>query len=178
MALPPGQSLGTTQARGKGEPHMTKRKESPAKPGRPSKYRQEFDEQARKLCLLGATNKDLAKFFEVTDSTLSLWMVQHESFSEALKAGRQLADAKVGERLYQRAIGYSHPDVHVSNYQGMVTLTPITKHYPPDPVSMIFWLKNRRPDLWRAQPDEGSADAPTPVKVVIEVKDASIPEPT
>lgn len=159
---------------------MTKVKpkgKEPAKAGRPSKYREEFNEQTRKLCLLGATNKDLAKFFEVTESTVDLWITQHEAFSGALKEGRQLADAKVGESLFKRAIGYSHPDVHVSNYQGEVTLTPITKHYPPDPVSMIFWLKNRRPDLWRAQPDENAAEAPTPVKVVIQVKDASIPEP-
>lgn len=155
---------------------MNKRKEPPEKRGRPSKYREEFNTQAKKLCLLGATNKDLAKFFEVTESTLGLWITQYPDFSDALKEGRQLADARVGESLFQRAIGYSHPDVHVSNYQGLVTLTPITKHYPPDPTSMIFWLKNRRPDLWRAQPDEAGAEAPTPVQVVIQVKDASIPE--
>jgi hypothetical protein len=32
--------------------------------GRPSLYRDEFAEQARKLCLLGATDRDLAEFFE------------------------------------------------------------------------------------------------------------------
>jgi hypothetical protein len=24
-----------------------------------------------------------------------------------------------------------------------------TEYYPPDPTSMIWWLKNRRPDRWR-----------------------------
>jgi hypothetical protein len=23
------------------------------------------------------------------------------------------------------------------------------EHYPPDPTSMQFWLRNRRPDCWR-----------------------------
>ncbi len=46
-------------------------------------------------------------------------------------------------------MGYSHPAVHVSNYQGDITLTPITKHYPPDTVAAIFWLKNRQPAKWR-----------------------------
>jgi hypothetical protein len=23
------------------------------------------------------------------------------------------------------------------------------RHYPPDTTACIFWLKNRRPDLWR-----------------------------
>jgi hypothetical protein len=26
---------------------------------------------------------------------------------------------------------------------------PYTEHCPPDTTACIFWLKNRRPDLWR-----------------------------
>lgn len=125
--------------------------------GRPSKYREEFAEQARKICLLGATDKDLARIFGVSESTLNEWKIAHPEFREALKGGKELADAVIADSLFHRAKGYSHPDVHVSNYQGSVTLTPIIKHYPPDPVSMIFWLKNRRPDLWRDK-REGEGD--------------------
>jgi len=25
----------------------------------------------------------------------------------------------------------------------------LIKYYPPDPVSIIFWLKNRKPEQWR-----------------------------
>jgi len=39
--------------------------------------------------------------------------------------------------------------VHISNYQGDVTVTEVTKHYPPDTAAAFIWLKNRRPDLWR-----------------------------
>jgi hypothetical protein len=31
--------------------------------GRPTKYKEEYNEQAYKLCLLGATDKELADFF-------------------------------------------------------------------------------------------------------------------
>ena len=48
-------------------------KASPRQVGRPSKYRDEFPEQARKLCLLGATDEDMARFFEVATSTVKLW---------------------------------------------------------------------------------------------------------
>ncbi|KAK74760.1 hypothetical protein L519_2167 [Bordetella bronchiseptica MBORD678] len=42
---------------------------------------------------------------------------------------------------------------------------------------MIFYLKNRSPDSWRDKPDSTNDDnAPPPVKVVIEVKDASVPD--
>lgn len=142
---------------------------------RPSRYKAEFADQAVKLCRLGATDKELAEFFGVTEKTINNWKAAHPPFLQSLKAGKQLADADVADRLFQRAIGYSHPDVHISNYQGVVTITPITKHYPPDPTSMIFWLKNRRPDLWRDKPEpvdeEGNV---TPVKVEISVKNARI----
>lgn len=38
--------------------------------GRPSKYRPELCEQGEKLCRLGATDKDLADFFEVNETTI------------------------------------------------------------------------------------------------------------
>lgn len=125
---------------------------------RPSKFNPAFCEQATKLCRLGATDPALADFFEVSESTLSKWKVDYPQFSEALKAGKALADAEVGERLFQRATGYSHPDVHISNYQGEVTKTEIVKHYPPDTTACIFWLKNRRPDVWRDRMEHTGKD--------------------
>ncbi len=41
-----------------------------------------------------------------------------------MSEGKEIADATIAESLYHRAKGYSHPEVHVSNYQGAVTLTP------------------------------------------------------
>lgn len=144
-----------------------------SKGGRPSSYKDEFASQTEMLCRLGATDKELAEFFKVAVSTLNLWKKKHPEFSESLKRGKMLSDAQVADKLFRRATGYSHPDVHISNYQGVVTITPITKHYPPDPTSMIFWLKNRRPDLWRDKPEQGDdEDSVTPVKVEISVKDA------
>jgi len=135
---------------------------SPArKAGRPSKYKEEFAEQARKLCLLGATDADMARFFEVSESTLNLWKQEHPSFSESLKAGKELADATIAESLYQRAKGYSHPEDDIRTITlpagggSEIVITPTIKHYPPDATSMIFWLKNRRPDLWRDKREEG-----------------------
>lgn len=125
------------------------------KPGRPSKYRDEFAEQARKLCLLGATDKDLASFFEVSEATLNNWKIEYPSFLESLKAGKQLADAVIADSLYQRAKGYSHPEDDIRVVAGEIVITPTIKHYPPDSTALIFWLKNRRPDLWRDKREEG-----------------------
>ena len=52
--------------------------------------------------------------------------------------------------FYQRANGYSHPAVKAFlNRDGNIVEHHYTEHYPPDPTSMIYWLKNRRPDRWR-----------------------------
>lgn len=126
---------------------------SPAKRGRPTRYRPIFAEQAGAFCLLGADDKKLAELFEVSESTINLWKQKHPEFSESIKKAKEGADCQIAAALFKRAIGYSHPDVHVSNYQGDVTLTPIEKHYPPDTVAMIFWLKNRQPQLWRDKID-------------------------
>jgi hypothetical protein len=43
------------------------------KGGRPSSFRGEFVAQAKKLCKLGATDLDLAEFFDVDVSTIWRW---------------------------------------------------------------------------------------------------------
>lgn len=119
-------------------------------------YRPEICEQATKLCKLGATEKEIAHFFGV--ATISNWKTAHPEFNEALKEGKEYADANVAESLYQRAIGYSHPDVHITSHKGHITITEIVKHYPPDTVACIYWLKNRRRDLWRDAQESASKD--------------------
>jgi len=120
-----------------------------AKVGRPSKFDAIKCEQAEKLCKLGATDKELADFFSVAEATINEWKRNFPEFSASLTRGKAIADAEVASKLYHRAIGYEHPEVHVSNYQGEITLTPLTKFYPPDTTACIFWLKNRRKDVWR-----------------------------
>ena len=128
---------------------MTKKAANQGSRGRPSLYRPECPTQAEKLCLLGATDADLAEFFEVSESTINLWKQEHPEFSESIKKGKTLADTQVAEKLFQRATGYVCDDVHISNYQGTITATPIKKHYPPDTTAAIFWLKNRQKGKWR-----------------------------
>lgn len=119
------------------------------KPGPKPKFKARMYEQARKLCLLGATNTDLADFFNVSLRTVRNWIESDEKFTEILRSTKLIVDNMVERRLYERATGYSHPETHVSNFQGMITKTELTKHYPPDTTACIFWLKNRKPEQWR-----------------------------
>lgn len=136
----------------------------------PSQYKPEYVDLARNYCLLGATDEDLAKFFDVSTSTISNWKVAHPEFKQALIEGRDYADANVASRLYNRAMGYTHPDTHISSYQGIVTETPITKHYPPDTVAAIFWLKNRQRHKWRDKIETEITDSRDMAQRIIEAR--------
>jgi len=144
--------------------------------GRPSKYIKDADRQAKCLTELGAIDADLAKFFGVSIQTITTWKKKHSSFLASLKKGKADADSEVKKALFKRATGYSHPDTHISNYMGEITVTAIEKHYPPDTTACIFWLQNRDPENWKPRKaSDGPGDdgvPPTPQKVVIEVKDA------
>ena len=111
--------------------------------GRKSIYRVTFPEMAYKLCLLGVTDAMMAEVFEVSEATLNTWKKKHPLFLESVKKGKVQADAEVAKALFSRACGYSHPDVHISNFQGEITVTHIIKHYPPDTAAAFIWLKNR-----------------------------------
>ena len=117
--------------------------------GRKNIYNKRFAKVAQILCEYGATDKDLAEAFEVSVTTIGAWKKRHVEFHDALKKGKPIADEMVKQALYNRAIGCSHPDVHITNYQGEIIVTPITKHYAPDTTACIFWLKNRQPENWR-----------------------------
>lgn len=117
--------------------------------GRPSKYKDEFSLQVEKLCKLGATDKEIADFFDVEESTINNWKNEHPEFLESIKKGKIEADANVAHSLYHRAIGYSHEDVDIRVVDKEIVETPLIKYYPPDSTAGIFWLKNRRPKEWR-----------------------------
>lgn len=126
--------------------------------GRPSKYKPECAKQAAKLCKLGATDAQLADFFQVSVSTINLWKVEHKEFSESIKVPKGEADERVEQSLYRRAMGYEHDEVDIRVIANDVVITPIRKYYPPDSTAMIFWLKNRRPDVWRDKVDHTLAN--------------------
>lgn len=126
-----------------------------ARPGRPTDFKPEFVKIAAHLCeKLGATDREVADYLNVAESTIYKWKLEHPEFSEALKINKDACDGRVEKSLYRRAMGYSHDAVKISvNAQGMETITPFTEHYPPDTTAAIFWLKNRKPNEWRDKTD-------------------------
>lgn len=117
--------------------------------GRPTKYRAEFAKQAEKFCRLGATDFDLADFFEVDTATIWRWRSQNAAFCNACKAGKAEADDRVERSLYERAVGYSFHSEKIFHYQGEIIRAECVEHIPPDPGACGRWLAARRPEQWR-----------------------------
>ena len=122
--------------------------------GRKSLYKgPETDQLVYKLCLLGAIDTEISDILGIRTSTLNNWKRMFPTFMESIKKGKAIADSNVAATLYRRSIGYEFMEVttetDVSGDAPVVKTRKTTKHLAADPTSMIFWLKNRRPDLWK-----------------------------
>jgi hypothetical protein len=120
---------------------------------RPTDYDPDYVRQAGKLCRLGATDQEIADFFEVNVRTIYRWKGEHDEFCQALKAGKEEADNRVERSLFARANGYEHDEVDIRVVGQEIVQTQIRKFYPPDTTAAIFWLKNRKPAEWRDKRD-------------------------
>ena len=142
--------------------------------GRPTDYLEVYNEQARKLGLLGYTDKKIADFFCVSETTLNNWKRQYPKFLVSLKAGKEVADMEVTASLYERAIGYSHTETKVFNNQGEILTHDVQKIYPPDPISIKYWLNNRQPEVWREKVESEITTNEEISKIQIEVIGANV----
>lgn len=97
------------------------------------------------LCDLGATDEQLADFFDVCIATIRNWKTDYPEFLAALKVGKEEPDERVKRSLYQRAVGYTFEAVKVFMPAGATE--PVYAHYrehcPPDTAAAFIWLKNR-----------------------------------
>lgn len=142
------------------------------KNGSEKQWDNRFIKMVETLGKAGFIDKQIAETFGVSVQTLHNWKNSKPEFALALKKAKEIANESVIEALYKRATGYSHPETHISVYQGRVIKTAMVKHYAPDTTACIFWLKNRQPNDWKdrsenvLQNPDGSALEPITVKVV------------
>jgi hypothetical protein len=100
------------------------------------------------FCTLGASDEQLAQLFSVSPETLAGWMAEIPDFADAVRCGRNLANADVANSLYQLAVGYSHRVERVlTGRDGPMTVSFLKRH-PPSHVACKTWLENRRPQDW------------------------------
>jgi hypothetical protein len=71
---------------------------------------------------------------------------KYPEFRELVNEAKEDSNHKVEQSLFKRALGYQTREiVHKDGKPVQVTI----KEYAPDPISCIFWLKNRSPKRWR-----------------------------
>lgn len=125
------------------------------------------------LARKGWTDVEMAELLKVSEVTFNNWKKKHPSFFKSVKNSKAEADRAVERSLYERACGYSCPETKAQWIHdedgGRWEYADMRRHYPPDPTSMIFWLKNRQPERWRDKQEmehSGNLSADVTIKFV------------
>jgi hypothetical protein len=138
----------------------------------------------------GWTDQECADFFDISLRTLSGWKEKHPEFLQALKNWKESADYLVEKSLYDRAIGFKYDEITYEKTVGSMGIVLkdseisevkhvptakakiVTKYVVPDVTAQIFWLKNRRPDVWR---DKEGGEKQVDTKIIIIRDDKPLP---
>lgn len=102
----------------------------------------------------GLTDEQIAHNVGIARGTLYDWKRKYPSIDEALKRGKEVIDIEVENALLKRALGYEYEEVKKTlstdpNGESYERYESVKKTALPDPTSIIFWLKNRKPQEWR-----------------------------
>lgn len=122
--------------------------------GRPTDYKEEYDEQVYRLCLLGCTDEEIAVFFNVCEKTINNWKKEHDSFLQSLSRGKQEADMNVVKALYDKAVGATWVEQQAFKLkkgrdEEVVEVVDVQRADPPDTPAIKLWLTNRQPNKWK-----------------------------
>lgn len=98
----------------------------------------------------GLTDEQIATNIGIRRPTLYDWENKYSDISDALKRGKEVVDRQVENSLLKRAMGYQTMEqTKELTDNGLMVTKEVTKQVPPDTTAAIFWLKNRKPDVWR-----------------------------
>lgn len=118
----------------------------------------------------GLTDEQIAHNMGIATGTLYEWKKKYSEINEALKTGKEVVDIKVENALYNKALGYKVDLKKTFKTRHVIydssTGKKIEEHerletgfdevyVPPDTTAQIFWLKNRKPDIWRDRKELG-----------------------
>lgn len=138
-------------------------------------------EKIQEWAMNGARNEDIAHNMGINVSTFYAWCNEHQEFLDALKTAKEVSDIQIENALYKKALGYTvklaknfkireviydNNGKKIKEEEKLVTAYD-EQHIPADTTAQIFWLKNRKPTIWRDKVEQGiSLD--TPIGVIIE----------
>jgi hypothetical protein len=98
------------------------------------------------LAKAGLVNDEIAVSIGMTPNQFKKMLDKYPDFRELLNEAKEDPNHKVEQSLFKRALGYQVKEI-VQKAGKPVQVT--IKEFAPDPISCIFWLKNRSPKRWR-----------------------------
>lgn len=114
----------------------------------------------------GLTDEQIAHNMGVAYSTLKNWKNDHVAILAALKRGKEVVDREVENALLKKALGervtlkkpIKLKEVLYDNGKRIreterVEYADEEVYIPADTTAQIFWLKNRKPSIWRDKQD-------------------------
>lgn len=101
----------------------------------------------------GLTDEQIAGNMGITAKTLYEWKKRYGEICEALKKGKEIVDRQVENALLKRALGYTYTEKMTEKSDIGVKVRITEKEVAPDTTAQIFWLKNRKPEVWRDKKD-------------------------
>lgn len=97
----------------------------------------------------GLVDEQIARNCGISRSTLNEWRKKYPDISDTLKRAREVADREVENALYKSAIGYKETVKKVFKVNDELVEREVEIYYPPNVTAQIFWLKNRKKDVWK-----------------------------
>lgn len=118
--------------------------------GRPNKFTEGIGQKIVALYKDGKTDLEVAKLIGISKQTIYNWRKKFPELLDSIKESKDIADDLVEACLFARATGYNYMSEKqfMTRDEGLVRVKA-PMHCPPDVGAQIFWLKNRRPEIWR-----------------------------
>jgi transposase-like protein len=101
----------------------------------------------------GLTDEQIAANMNINRATLYDWKKKYPNISDSLKKGKEVVDRQVENALLKRALGYSYQEVTEEESEDGFKRKVVIKEVIPDTTAQIFWLKNRKPEVWKDKQD-------------------------
>lgn len=117
----------------------------------------------------GLTQQQIANNLGISIDTLIENKKKYSEFNNALKKGKEVIDFEVENALLKRALGYEYEE---ETYENGILTKKVKKQVPPDTTAQIFWLKNRKPNIWKdkVETDEDREAVANASQVIVKIR--------
>lgn len=121
----------------------------------------------------GMTDTEMAEAMRISRSTLNTWLKKFPQMAAVIKAGKEVADRKVENSLFERATGkivmlkkpikvrkviYDENTGKKRSEAEEIEYVDDEEYIPADTKAIIFWLTNRKPDEWKQRVEVANSE--------------------